>query len=87
MEPHSPASKIDARCIDEQAGRAMEMVREFTGAVLTGCAIDLTALKIVSGKRCWVLQLDGLVLSDDGNLLDALSIATKVSCKPSAAEI
>lgn len=44
-----------------------------------GCAIDLTALKIVSGKRCWVLLLDGLVLSADGNLLDALSIATKAA--------
>lgn len=87
MEPHSPTSKIDATCIDEQAGRAMEMARKLTRAVLTGCAIDLTALKIVSGKRCWVLLLDGLVLSDDGNLLDALSIATKVSCEPTAAEI
>ena len=45
---------------------------------ITGCAIDLAALKIVSGKRCWVLFVDGLVLSADGNLLSALSIAVKV---------
>ena len=45
---------------------------------ITGCAIDLAALKIVSGKRCWVLFVDGLVLSADGNLLNALSIAVKV---------
>lgn len=45
-----------------------------------GCAIDLEALKIVPGKRCWVLTLDGLVLSSDGNLLTALSIAAKASC-------
>ena len=45
---------------------------------LAGSAIDLSALKIVSGKRCWVLQVDGLVLSADGNLLGALSMATKV---------
>lgn len=45
---------------------------------LAGSALDLAALKIVSGKRCWVLQVDGLVLSADGNLLGALSMATKV---------
>ena len=50
---------------------------------IAGCAIDLAALKIVSGKRCWVLFVDGLVLSADGNLLSALSIAVKVDSRPS----
>ena len=49
-----------------------------TSQLFAGSALDLSALKIVSGKRCWVLQIDGLVLSADGNLLGALSIATKV---------
>ena len=51
-------------------------------SISAGCAIDLTALGIVSGKRCWVLLVDGLVVAADGNLLDALSIATKVRYPP-----
>jgi exosome complex RNA-binding protein Rrp42 (RNase PH superfamily) len=48
------------------------------GLKYSGAAIDLSALRIVDGKTCWVLCIDGLVLSSDGNLLDALSIAIKV---------
>ena len=50
----------------------------------SGCAIDLNALGIVSGKRGWVLLVDGLVVAADGNLLDALSIATKVTSFPAS---
>ncbi|KAG0556295.1 hypothetical protein KC19_11G041500 [Ceratodon purpureus] len=45
----------------------------------SGAAIDLSSLRIVDGKTCWVLCIDGLVLSSDGNLLDALSIAIKAA--------
>jgi exosome complex component RRP42 len=44
----------------------------------TGAAIDLSSLHLLEGKVCWVLYIDALVLSSDGNLLDALSIAIKV---------
>ena len=44
-----------------------------------GACIDLGALCIMAGKSCWVLCVDALVLSADGGLVDALSIATKVS--------
>jgi len=44
----------------------------------TGAAIDLSSLHLLEGKVCWVLYIDTLVLSSDGNLLDALSIAIKV---------
>ncbi|GAX79785.1 hypothetical protein CEUSTIGMA_g7225.t1 [Chlamydomonas eustigma] len=40
-----------------------------------GYGIDLGALNIISGKSCWHLYLDALVLNDDGNVLDALSMA------------
>jgi exosome complex RNA-binding protein Rrp42 (RNase PH superfamily) len=43
-----------------------------------GAAIDLSSLHLLEGKVCWVLYIDTLVLSSDGNLLDALSIAIKV---------
>lgn len=47
----------------------------------SGAAIDLSTLRIVDGKTCWVLCIDGLVLSSDGNLLDALSIAVKAALR------
>uniref|UniRef100_A0A0D6QY09 Ribosomal RNA-processing protein 42 n=1 Tax=Araucaria cunninghamii TaxID=56994 RepID=A0A0D6QY09_ARACU len=43
-----------------------------------GAGIDLTNLKVVEGKFCWDLYIEGLVVSSDGNLLDALGIAIKV---------
>lgn len=46
--------------------------------VFSGAAIDLSCLRILDGKVCWVLYIDGLVISADGNLLDVLSIAIKV---------
>jgi len=44
-----------------------------------GAAIDLSCLRILDGKVCWVLYIDGLVISADGNLLDVLSIAIKAA--------
>ena len=44
----------------------------------TGGGLDLTKLCITSGKTCWLLFVDALVLNMDGNVLDALSIATRV---------
>jgi len=45
---------------------------------LSGAGIDLSSLIIVEGKICWDLYIDGLVVSSDGNLLDALGAAIKV---------
>lgn len=33
---------------------------------------------MIEGKICWDLYIDGLVVSSDGNLLDALGAAIKV---------
>nr|CAB3459628.1 unnamed protein product [Digitaria exilis] len=44
-----------------------------------GAAIDLSSLIVVDGKVCWDLYIDGLVVSSDGNLLDALAAAIKVA--------
>lgn len=44
----------------------------------SGAAIDLSSLVVVEGKICWDLYIDGLVVSSDGNLLDALGAAIKV---------
>ena len=40
--------------------------------------VDLSTLSIVSGKTCWVLYVDALLLNIGGNLHDALSVAAKV---------
>ena len=45
---------------------------------MTGSTLDLGALSVVAGKTCWVLCIDALLLSIDGSLLDALSIAIRV---------
>ncbi|RDY07918.1 Exosome complex exonuclease RRP42, partial [Mucuna pruriens] len=46
-----------------------------------GAGIDLSSLIVVEGKICWDLYIDGLVVSSDGNLLDALGAAIKVQLK------
>ncbi|KAA8526613.1 hypothetical protein F0562_008184 [Nyssa sinensis] len=44
-----------------------------------GAGIDLSSLSVVEGKVCWDLYIDGLVVSSDGNLLDALGAAIKAA--------
>ncbi|ESR61015.1 3'-5'-exoribonuclease family protein [Citrus sinensis] len=44
-----------------------------------GAGIDLSSLVVVEGKVCWDLYIDGLVISSDGNLLDALGAAIKAA--------
>ncbi|GMH30343.1 hypothetical protein Nepgr_032186 [Nepenthes gracilis] len=44
-----------------------------------GAGIDLSSLCIIDGKICWDLYIDGLVVSSNGNLLDALGAAIKAA--------
>uniref|UniRef100_A0A7S0R1V8 Ribosomal RNA-processing protein 42 n=1 Tax=Pyramimonas obovata TaxID=1411642 RepID=A0A7S0R1V8_9CHLO len=44
-----------------------------------GAALDPKSLGIIDGRTCWVVNVDGLVLAADGNLLDALAAATKAA--------
>ncbi|TQD83057.1 hypothetical protein C1H46_031370 [Malus baccata] len=45
--------------------------------LVSGAGIDLSFLVVVEGKICCDLYIDGLVVSSDGNLLDALGAAIK----------
>lgn len=45
---------------------------------MPGAGIDPSSLVVVEGKVWWDLCIDGLVVSSDGNLLDALAAAIKV---------
>lgn len=49
-----------------------------------GAGIDLSSLSIIDGKVCWDLYIDGLVLSSDGNMLDALGAAVKAALSNTA---
>lgn len=44
-----------------------------------GAGINLSSLVVVEGKVCWDLYIDGLVVSSDGNMLDALGAAIKAA--------
>lgn len=46
--------------------------------IVAGAGIDLSSLIVAEAKICWDLYIDGLVISSDGNLLDALGAAIKV---------
>ena len=43
-----------------------------------GAALDMSTLGIQKGKTCWLLQCDGVVLTSDGSVLDALSILSLI---------
>ena len=49
---------------------------------VVGSTLDLRALSVVTGKTCWVLCIDALLLSINGSVLDALSIAVRVLLCP-----
>ena len=44
-----------------------------------GAGLDLTSLCITTSKACWHIYVDALVVSTDGNMADAVSIAALVS--------
>ncbi|XP_054779514.1 uncharacterized protein LOC129287400 isoform X1 [Prosopis cineraria] len=44
-----------------------------------GAGIDFSLFLAVLGKICWELYIDGLVVSSDGNLLDALGASIKAA--------
>mmetsp|Transcript_24732 Transcript_24732/g.53946 ORF Transcript_24732/g.53946 Transcript_24732/m.53946 type:complete len:286 (+) Transcript_24732:43-900(+) len=61
-----------------QLARALENSLRPPGSGKGG-GLDLRPLHIISGKTCWVLYIDALVLNDDGNVLGALSLATRAA--------
>eukprot|EP00698_Gefionella_okellyi_P012479 TRINITY_DN3360_c0_g1_i2.p1 TRINITY_DN3360_c0_g1~~TRINITY_DN3360_c0_g1_i2.p1 ORF type:complete len:180 (+),score=34.80 TRINITY_DN3360_c0_g1_i2:488-1027(+) len=42
-------------------------------------AVDLPALSLLPGQQCWIIYLNALVLDIGGNLIDAISIATRAA--------
>jgi len=48
-------------------------------SVTSESPIDLSSLCILSGKSCWVLYVDALILDLDGSVIDAISMACRAA--------
>jgi exosome complex component RRP42 len=48
-------------------------------SVASESPIDLSSLCILSGKSCWVLYVDALILDLDGSVIDAISMACRAA--------
>lgn len=70
-----PGNAAEAHLRAEGAEHACMCFRLLAGRA---GGVDLSTLSIVSGKTCWVLYVDALLLNIGGNLHDALSVAAKV---------
>ncbi|KAL4856790.1 Exosome complex component RRP42 [Chlorella vulgaris] len=64
--------------LSSELARALERSM-YPGPSGRGGGIDLSVLSIVSGKTCWVLHVDALLLNIGGNLHDAVSAAAKAA--------
>lgn len=64
-----------ASCYASPGGAGAVCRGESTG----GVALDWRSLGVIPGRKAWLLGLDAVVLSDDGAVLDALSIAAKAA--------
>lgn len=42
-------------------------------------SIDLEQLCIIPGKRCWIVNIDALVMDSSGSLLDSISICARAA--------
>ncbi|CAN0927195.1 Exosome complex exonuclease RRP42 [Linum grandiflorum] len=73
--------KFEGRGSEDLSGELSVALRRclLGGTSGAGAGIDLTSLIVAEGKICWDLYIDGLVISSDGNLLDALGAAIKVT--------
>lgn len=57
----------------------LELGRALERSLSLPSVLDLNSLSLIKGKQCWVIYVDALVLDSTGNLLDALSIATRAA--------
>jgi len=55
-----------------------------SGHACAGPGLDLTKLAIISGKQCWVVYVDVLLLAVAGPVLDTVSLAVKVGLAAAA---
>lgn len=60
---------------------AVQLSASLTRFVARSGCVDLAALCIIPGKRCWVLHVDALVLDYAGNVMGAASMAARAAMR------
>lgn len=78
VECSSVASpEYEGRGGEEWASALSRTLQEtLAGGAHGGYGLDLCSLCLLPGRTCWRVYVDGLILNDGGNVLDALSLAT-----------
>lgn len=67
-------SPVGTRLDEEQFGSSIQ--RTLEKAFKSSRAVDMESLCIVTGQRVWNVRVDIHVLEDDGNVMDAASLAS-----------
>jgi len=73
---------------DSTGRRDLEALGKLLGSQLSaiyheGGAIRRKRLCIIPGRKCWILNIDCVVFSTDGNLVDALALAVRAALRTS----
>jgi exosome complex component RRP42 len=90
-KPNQGKIKFSVECCPsaspEYEGRGAEVLNQELSIVLERIAnnttlsniMELKKLCIIPGKLCWIIYVDAMVLDSNGNLFDAISIATRAA--------
>jgi exosome complex component RRP42 len=70
------ASSNEERLVQD---RNAELTAILDDILVKSGVIDMKMFSIISGKHCWVIYLDVLVLDYDGNLIDAIVMAARLA--------
>jgi len=73
--PDEGIIKLAVQCVGDFLGEQRVRYIEHTLSEILACGLDRTKLCVKSGKCCWVVFVDCLVLHSGGNVLDALGFA------------
>merc|ERR1712228_970671 len=58
-----------------------DLSRQLQNIMANGNGIDLTQLCILKNRLCWIVYIDALILEDNGNVFDALCLASTACFK------
>eukprot|EP00002_Diphylleia_rotans_P015453 TRINITY_DN2999_c0_g1_i1.p1 TRINITY_DN2999_c0_g1~~TRINITY_DN2999_c0_g1_i1.p1 ORF type:complete len:289 (-),score=53.73 TRINITY_DN2999_c0_g1_i1:43-909(-) len=67
----------------EEESISLELSQAMQQMFCSPGVFDMTTLCVIPGKQCWTLFLDVMVAESDGNLLDAVSMASYAAFKVS----
>jgi len=79
----SPSASVE---LDGQGAHNLnvQLTSELDQILSDSKCIDLEELCIIPSKQCWIVYIDALVLESSGNVLDAISLATKAALATTA---